>query len=349
MVPDAEADGLKPDRLILLGLALTVLQVNLIAQAMPSESPPKPPLGLPPVIWPVDNPYSPARVELGRNLFFDPRLSANEKISCATCHPPEHAFAGGDPAPVGVTGRSLRRRAPTLINRAYGRSEFYDGRAASLEAQPLGPIAAPDEMGTTPEAAAAAIAKIPGYRPMFERAFGNSQVTFDRITKALASFERTILSGNSPYDRYLNGDKHALSAQAKRGLQIFQRTGECSECHNGFNFTSEKFASLGIGPDQQPPDFGLAGITKKRGDEGKFKVPTLREVAHTAPYMHDGREKTLDDVLEFYRKGGQPGSHLDSRIAPFFLDAPAKVDLKAFLESLSGEGWQQIKAPEKLP
>ena len=336
-------------RTLFLGFALMLLRGNLIAQAVPSDSPPKPPLGLPPVIWPADNPYSAARVELGRYLFFDPRLSANGKVSCATCHPPEHAFAGGDPAPLGVTGTPLRRRAPTLINRAYGRSEFYDGRAATLEAQPLGPITAPEEMGTTPEAAAEAISKIPGYRSLFERAFGDSQVTFDRITKAIATFERTILSGNSPYDRFVNGDKHALSAPAKRGLQIFERTGECSECHNGFNFTNEKFSSLGIGPDQEPPDLGLAGITRKRRDEGKFKVPTLREVEHTAPYMHDGREKTLDDVLEFYRKGGNPSPHLDSRIAPFFLDAPAKADLKAFLESLSGEGWQQIKAPEKLP
>lgn len=322
---------------------------NLMAQVAPSESPPKPPAGLPPVVWPVDNPYSQARVELGRYLFFDPRMSADAKVSCATCHRPEHAFAGGDPSPVGVTRKPLHRRAPTLINRAYGRSQFYDGRAATLEAQVLGPMTAVDEMSATPEFSAAAISKIAGYRSLFERAFGNSDVTFDRITKAIASFERTILSGNSPYDRFMNGDKHALSPQAKRGLQIFERSGECSECHKGFNFTDEKFAGLGIGQDEEPPDFGLAGITGKRRDEGKFKVPTLREVAHTGPYMHDGRFKTLDRVLEFYSKGGQPGPHLDSRIAPFFLDASAKEELKAFLESLSGEGWQQIKAPDQLP
>ena len=333
----------------MVGITLIAILGNLWAPVVPPVAPPKPPLGLPPVIWPADNPYSAARVELGWYLFFDPRLSANGRVSCATCHPTQHAFAGGEPPPVGVTGKPLRRRAPTLINRAYGRSQFYDGRAATLEAQISGPITDPDEMGTTPQAAAEAISKIAGYRPLFGLAFGDPEISFDRITKAIASFERTILSGNSPYDRFLNGDKHALSAQAKRGLQIFERSGECSECHNGFNFTNEKFSSLGIGPDQKPPDLGLAGITKKRGDEGKFKVPTLREVEHTGPYMHDGREKTLDDVLEFYRKGGQPGPHLDSRIAPFFLDAPAKADLKAFLESLSGEGWRQIKAPERLP
>ncbi len=335
-------------RAVFFGIARMAMLGNLMTQAAWTASPPEPPLGLPPVPWPADNPYSAERVELGRYLFFDPRLSANGMVSCATCHPPDHAFAGGDPAPVGITGKPLRRRVPTVINRAYGRSQFYDGRSPTLEAQITFPISDRNEMGNTPQAAAQAISKIAGYRPLFERAFGDPQVTFDRITKAIATFERTILSGNSPYDRFVNGDKNALSPQAKRGQQIFERTGECSECHNGFNFTNEKFAGLGIGPDQQPPDFGLAGITGKRRDEGKFKVPTLREVAHTAPYMHDSRFKTLDDVLEFYRKGGQPSRHLDSRIAPFFLDAQAKADLRAFLESLSGEGWQQIKPPEKL-
>jgi len=329
-------------------LFLSVLR-GAPAQAGRDASPAAPPLGLPPVVWPADNPYSAARVELGRNLFFDPRLSSNGGISCATCHPPEHAFAGGEPPPVGVTGTPLRRRAPTLINRAYGRSQFVDGRAPTLEAQIAGPIAAPDEMGTTPREAAEAIAGTAGYARLFEAAFGDRQVTFDRIVKAVASFERTIVSGNSPYDRFLNGDKRALSPGARRGLEIFERSGECSECHSGYNFTDEKFASLGIGPDGHPPDPGLAEVTGKRRDDGKFKVPTLREVVNTGPYMHDGRFRTLDEVLEFYRKGGKPGPRLDSRIAPFFLDAPAKANLLEFLQSLSGEGWQQIKAPERLP
>jgi cytochrome c peroxidase len=336
------------ERIAFLGIALLLVRSIFAAPGI-SESAPAPPLGLPPVVWPADNPYSAARVELGRFLFFDPRLSSSGTVSCATCHPPAHAFAGGDPPPHGVTGTPLRRRAPTLINRAYGKSQFYDGRAATLEAQIRGPVTAPDEMGNTPQGASDAIAKVAGYGPLFERAFGDPAIDFDRITKAIASFERTILSGNSPYDRFLNGDKQALSPSAKRGQQIFERSGECSECHNGFNFTNEKFTGLGIGPDQQPPDLGLAKISGKRRDEGKFKVPTLREVEHTGPYMHDGRDKTLDDVLEFYRKGGQPGPHLDSRIAPFFLDAPAKADLLEFLKSLSGEGWQQIRAPDKLP
>ena len=334
---------------VLSNVAWIAALSSVAALAASAKEPPKPPLGLPPVVWPADNPYSPARVELGWYLFFDPRMSANGSVSCATCHPPDHAFAGATPPPLGVSKTPLRRRAPTLINRAYGRSQFYDGRAATLEDQIRFPVSAEDEMGSSPDAARAAIADIAGYAPFFARAFGDPLVTFQRITQSIASFERTILSGNSPYDRYVHGDKDALTSQAKRGMEIFERTGECSECHNGFNFTDEKFAGLGIGPDEQPPDLGLFDVTGKRRDEGKFKVPTLREVAHTAPYMHDGRFKTLDEVLDFYRKGGRPSHHLDSRIAPFFLDAPAKADLKAFLESLSGEGWQQIKAPERLP
>jgi cytochrome c peroxidase len=326
-------------------LALVTIATPIAAK----EQPPKPPLGLPPVPWPADNPYSAARVELGRDLFFDGRLSITGMVSCASCHHPDAAFSGGIPMPRGVTVKPLPRRAPAIINRAYGRTEFYDGRASSLEDQAHFPVSNPDEMGSSGEAAAAAVAKIPGYAPLFAAAFGDPAVTFDRIAKAIATFERTILSGNSPYDRYLNGDKQALNASAKRGLTIFERTGECNECHRGFNFTDEKFASLGIGPDREPFDLGLEAITGKHRDAGKFKVPTLREVSHTAPYMHDGRFRTLDDVLEFYRKGGQPGPHLDSRVASFFLDAPAKADLTAFLESLDGEGWQQIQRPIKLP
>jgi len=337
------------ERAVLVCLLFLSTLRGVEAQTGRNASPPAPPLGLLPVIWPAENPYSAARVELGRNLFFDPRLSSNGKVSCATCHPPEHAFAGGDPPPLGVTGKPLRRRAPTLINRAYGRSQFWDGRAATLEAQITGPMTAPDEMGTTPEAAAGAISRVAGYARLFEEAFGDRQVTFSRMVQAIASFERTIVSGNSPYDRFLNGDKHALTPGARRGLEIFERSGECSECHRGNNFTDEKFASLGIGPDGPSPDPGLAGITGKRADEGKFKVPTLREVVRTGPYMHDGRFRTLDEVLEFYRKGGKPGPRLDSRIAPFFLDARAKAYLTEFLQSLSGEGWQQIQAPARLP
>ncbi len=333
-----------PRPVVLLVILWAVLPGNSIAQP-----PPKPPLGLPPVPWPANNPYSEARVTLGRYLFFDARLSIDGMVSCANCHRPELAFSGGQTMPRGVSVKRLPRRVPTLVNRAYGRSEFYDGRAASLEDQVHFPVSNPDEMGSAPQTSAAAISQVAGYAALFTQAFGDSKVTFERIAQAVASFERTILSGNSAYDRFLNGDQQALSPAAKRGLHIFERSGACGKCHSGFNLTDEKFASLGIGPDRPPFDLGLEAITHKNGDTGKFKAPTLREVTRTAPYMHDGRFRTLDEVLEFYRKGCQPGANLDSRIAPFSLDAPAKADLLAFLTSLNGEGWQQIKRPVKLP
>jgi cytochrome c peroxidase len=326
---------------VVLAILLTVLADNSGAQSRP--------LGLPPVPWPKDNPYSESRVALGRNLFFDARLSIDGLVSCANCHRPELAFSGGQTMPRGVSVKPLARRVPTLVNRAYGRSEFYDGRAASLEEQIHFPVSNADEMGSAPQTAAAAISNIAGYAPLFVQAFGDSKVTFERIEKAIASFERTILSGNSPYDRFLNGDQAALTPAAQRGLRIFDGAGKCNQCHRGFNLTDEKFAGLGIGPDRAPFDFGLAAISRKKRDTGKFKVPTLREVARTAPYMHDGRFRTLDDVLEFYRKGCLPGPDLDPRIAPFPMDASAKADLLAFLVALNGEGWQQIKRPAKLP
>ena len=190
---------------------------------------------------------------------------------------------------------------------------------------------------------------ITGYAPLFAAAFSDSAVTFERISKAIASFERTLVSGNSPYDRYLAGDKSALTKQQKAGLDFFNRKGECAECHSGPNLTTEKFANLGIGMDQENPDPGREGVTHKRGDLGKFKIPTLRELAHRAPYMHDGRFKTLGEVLDLYAKGGLPNPHLDTRLTPFYLDEQTKQDLLAFLNSLNGEGWQKITPPSAFP
>jgi len=307
------------------------------------------PRGLPPIPWPADNPYSPARAALGKILFFDGRLSANGIVSCAFCHEPEHAFAGSTPFSKGVNGKSGVRHAPTLINRAWGKSQFWDGRAPTLEEQIIVPMTNPDEMGMRPELAAQKIRDIKGYAPLFGAAFGDSAVTFDRIVKAIATFERTIVSGDSAYDRYVSGDKSALTRQQKDGLDFFNKKGECAECHSGPNFTDEKFANLGVGTDLMRPDPGREDVTGKRGDWGKFKVPTLRELARRAPYMHDGSARTLSDVLEIYAKGGLPNPHLDTRLAPFYLDEETKRDVLAFLDSLNGEGWQGITAPAAFP
>jgi cytochrome c peroxidase len=313
-----------------------------------SDEPPVP-LGLPPVPWPQDNSYSPARVELGKMLFFDGRLSANGQVSCAFCHEPSHAFSASARVSSGVDGKFGVRHAPTLINRAWGKSQFWDGRAATLESQVIVPMTNPDEMGMTADQVIERLQNIKGYAALFAAAFGDPAITFDRIAKAIASFERTIVSGNSAYDRYAAGDKSALTKQQKAGLNFFNGKGECAECHSGPNFTNEKFANLGVGMDQANPDPGLEAITKKRGDLGKFKVPTLRDLAHRGPYMHDGRSKTLDEVLDLYAKGGLPNPHLDTRLAPFYMDEQTRQDLIAFLDALNGEGWQTITPPPAFP
>ena len=307
------------------------------------------PPGFPPIPWPEDNPYSPARAELGEVLFFDGRLSANDKVSCAFCHEPAHAFSASTPLSRGVDGKLGVRHAQTLINRAWGKSQFWDGRAPTLEAQIFFPITNPDEMGMTTDRVVQKIRGVKGYAPLFAAAFGDNAITYDRITKAIATFERTIVSANSPYDRYLAGDKMALTKQQKDGLDFFNKKGECAECHKGLNFSDEKFANLGVGMDRAKPDPGREDVTEKRGDFGKFKVPTLRDLARRAPYMHDGSVKTLSEVLDIYAKGGLPNPHLDTRLAPFYLDEETKRDLLAFLDALNGEGWQNLQAPAVFP
>ena len=331
-------------------LSLLLLPAALASPKGPAKSADYPvPLGLRPIPWPEDNPYSPARAELGRILFFDGRLSANGKVSCAFCHEPGHAFSGPTAFSSGVSGKPGIRHVPTLINRAWGKSQFWDGRAPTLEAQVLVPVSNPDEMGMTEDQVIERLRAIRGYAPLFAAAFGDETIDFARVAKALATFERTIVSGNSPYDRYLAGDKSALTKQQKDGLEFFNRKGECAECHSGPNFTNEQFANLGIGMDQPRPDPGREAVTKKRGDFGKFKTSTLRDLAHRAPYMHDGRFQTLAEVLDFYAQGGLPNPHLDTRLAPFYLDDETRKDLLAFLDSLNGEGWQKITPPASLP
>lgn len=305
--------------------------------------------GLPPIPYPADNPSSPARASLGKMLFFDGRLSSNGHVPCAFCHKPQFAFSDDLQFSPGVDGQLTGRHTPPLINRAWGATQFWDGRARTLEDQVVIPITNPHEMGMTADQVVQAIQKIAGYGPLFSAAFGDSTVNFERVAMALANFVRTIISVNSAYDRYAAGDKSALTREQKRGLQFFDGKGECSECHNEFNFTDEKFANLGVGFDRPHPDAGREEVTHRRGDLGRFKVPTLRESARTPRFMHDGRFKTLGEVLDFYAKGGIPNPHIDTRIIPFYMDEQIKNDLIQFLQSLNGEGWQSIKAPEHLP
>jgi cytochrome c peroxidase len=322
------------------------------AQHFP-EKPPKPPLGLPKVFWPEDNAYSAAKAELGWLLYFDKRLSGDETVSCASCHAVEKAFTDGQAVSIGIKGQKGGRSAPTVINRAYSTLQFWDGRADSLEEQAKGPIANPIEMTLEKEADAAhkgriaALKAVPGYAKRFKEAFETDDVNIDHVAKAIATFERTVYSANAPFDRYQKGDKTAMTETQVRGMDIFFNKVACDSCHLGFNFTDGSYENIGIGMDKKDPDLGRFLVTGKDDDRGAFKTPTLREIEHTGPYMHDGRFKTLEEVVEHYDQGGIKNEHLNSRIKPLKLSKQDKQDLVAFLKALSGEGWQHIKAPTK--
>ncbi len=309
---------------------------------------PKAPLGLPPLTWPRQNPYSPAKVVLGRYLYFDRRLSADQTVSCASCHDPQKAFTDGAAVATGIRSQKGIRSSPTIINRAYSLAQFWDGRVPTLEDQAKVPMSNPLEMGNKPEVIVQRLKEVAGYRALFARAYGTEDVTIDRAALAIACFERTVLSGNSPYDRYKNGDKSAMTPEQVRGFAIFTDKAKCDRCHEGSNFSLNAYSNLGVGMDKPDPDVGRFAVTHDPRDWGVFKTPTLREVARTAPYMHDGSLKTLDDVVEFYNKGGIKNKNLDPNIKPLNLTDQDKKDLVAFLRALNGEGWQNLRAPEPL-
>jgi len=306
----------------------------------------KAPLGLPPVPIPPDNPPTEETIALGRRLYYDPRLSVDGTVSCATCHTPNLGFGDGKALSNGVDGKRGTRSAPTVVNAAYNTLQFWDGRSASLEKQAEGPMANPVEMGHTLEGVVKFVQSDPTYRKMFAKAWGTEQITIDLVTKSIASFERTVVIGDSPFDRfYYGGDKKALSLAAQRGLKLFlnPKKGNCSVCHvigkKYALFTDNKFHNIGVGADTSGnfADVGLYAQSKNTADMGAFKTPTLRNIAETAPYMHDGSQATLKDVVDHYVGGGTSNPHLDKEIhALDFLTFNERADLKAFLESLTG-------------
>jgi cytochrome c peroxidase len=304
------------------------------------------PLGLPAVVHPKDNPTSEAKIELGRQLYFDKRLSADNTVSCASCHDPQYGWSNNDATAVGVGGQRGGRSSPTIINSAFSKFQFWDGRAGTLEEQALGPIANPIEMNLPIEEAVKRLTAIPGYQKQFEEVFG-SGVTPENLAKAIAAFERTILSGDAPYDRFKAGDKTALSEEAQAGMKLFFGKANCSGCHTGHSFTDNAFHNLGVGMMADEPDVGRKAISKLAGDHGAFRTPTLREIARTAPYMHDGSLATLEDVVDYYDRGGTPNDHLDEEIFPLKLTAGEKQALVTFLkEGLSSDSYPNVAAPE---
>ncbi|MBI1822156.1 MAG: c-type cytochrome [Nitrospirae bacterium] len=300
---------------------------------------------------PKDNPMTRERVELGRFLFFDRRLSKDNSIACASCHIPALAFTDGQAVSSGIKHLQGGRSAPTVINRGFSKIQFWDGRAATMEEQAVGPLINPVEHGFGDHGEVVAkLRGIEGYGKEFKKAFGTDVITIGAVGKAIASFERTVLSGNSPADQYdSEGKEDAISDSAKRGLQLFRGKARCTKCHSGFNFTDEKFHNLGIGWDTATPDLGRYLVTKKSPEISAFKTPTLREIANTAPYMHDGRFGTLEEVVSFYNKGGIKNPFQDELIIPLDLTEQEKTDVVDFLRTLSGEGWQRIKAPAEFP
>ena len=290
------------------------------------------PLGLPERDVPRDNPLTDVRVALGRKLFFDPVLSADGTVACASCHRPEHGFAGGDPRPRGVRGQALRRKPPTLFNRAYGAAFFWDGRETTLEAQALRPIEDPAEMGSKLPDVVRRLQADRDYHAQFVAAFTDG-VTAVNLGKALAGFERVLLRGDSPVDRFRRQGAHAaLTPTERHGLWLYESKGRCWRCHRGANFTDEQFHNTGVGWGK--PDLGRYAITQRAGDRGRFKTPTLRGVALTGPYMHDGSLRTLDDVVAFYNRGGAANPNLDAVMAPLELTREEMSDLVAFLKAL---------------
>jgi cytochrome c peroxidase len=281
---------------------------------------------------PRSNPITAEKVALGQMLFFDPRLSGSGAISCASCHNPGLAWGDALPKGIGHLGTRLGRRTPTILNVAYGEPYFWDGRATTLEEQAKGPLASPAEMNMPLAAAVDRVKSIPGYVAAFERAFPGQAITEDTLAAAIATYERTVVSSEAPFDRWVNGDDQAISDAAKRGFVLYNGKANCAGCHAGWRMTDDGFHDIGI-PDQDRGRAGVApGIVQL---EHAFKTPTLRNVNRRAPYMHDGSVPTLAAVIDHYDAGFVRRPSLDTQMKPLGLTAGEKSDLLAFLDTLT--------------
>jgi len=324
--------------------------VEALDRANPVRPLPAKPLGLDAALSDLKQPPQPEQVRLGRWLYFDTRLSADGSISCATCHIPANGFSQPTPVSTGIRGQKGTRKAPSFLNAAFAfyPETFWDGRAQSLEDQAVGPMANPIEMGNSHAVVVSTVAGIEGYKPFFRKAFGDDAVTLDRIAQAIAAYERTRISANSPWDRWRDAEQDdeagqaAVSEQVKLGHELFFGKALCATCHVGTSFTDSRFHNLGIGWDEATgtyKDEGRYVVTKKEEDKGAFKTPGLRDVALRAPYMHDGSLATLEDVVEHYRKGGTPNPHLDPKMQKLDLTDADVAALVAFMQALTGEGY----------
>lgn len=325
---------------IMIGPAVLLFSAGTLRSTGPLTARSASPIGYPPLTAPALNPPSAAKVALGRRLFFERRLSADGSVACADCHRPDHGLADSVPISRGAFGRHGRRKAPSLRNVGYLPTLMWDGRAADLESQMRLPLTNREEMGSSEASAVAALEADPSYVALFVAAFDDGRVSIARMGQAIASFERVALTGsNSRFDRFrFGGDAHAISASARRGWMLFQNKG-CIACHNleGGNplFTDFQFHNIGIGYDTTTPDPGRYAITKAPADRGKFRTPSLVGIADHPPYMHDGRFRTLREVIDYYDKGAVPNPFLDAQIKPLRLTEQNKIDLVALLGTLS--------------
>ncbi|PIQ29233.1 cytochrome-c peroxidase [bacterium (Candidatus Blackallbacteria) CG17_big_fil_post_rev_8_21_14_2_50_48_46] len=290
----------------------------------------------PEVPVPPGNPITQAKVELGFRLFFEPLLSANNKMSCASCHQPQRGFSNGQANAAGVNGQRGNRNVPSIYANAFYSSLFWDGRSPSLEDQALGPIQNPIEMNESLENVVKKLSGHPYYRAKFQQTFG-TPVTPQGIGMALASFERALNLQPSVYDRYLQGDIDALSPAQERGMVLFGRQAHCATCHKGVQTSDNKFHNLGVGMNLPQPDLGRFNVTHNSEDRGAFRTPSLRNITRTGPYMHDGSLRSLEEVIDFYDKGGIPNPTLSNEMNPLNLAPEDKADLLAFLEALTSE------------
>jgi cytochrome c peroxidase len=301
------------------------------------------PVDFPQPLVPADNPINAAKIDLGRRLFYEVRLSRDNAHACASCHQPSASFSDFQkPLSFGIFNERGSRNAPALINIAYDTSLFWDGRATTLEQQATAPILNPLELGSDSETVVANIASDGLYKKMFANAFGNGTITMTRIAQAIATFERTFISGSSAYDQFNRGDSSALSDGAQRGLTLFlSKEVNCVGCHKGFNFTDNNYHSTGL--DFEYADIGREDVTSRQSDNGKFRTPTLRNIALTSPYMHDGRFTTLEQVLAHYNQGGLHNSTQDSLVRPLHLTDQQIGDIIAFLNSLTDKDFTTRK------
>ncbi|MGL5095840.1 MAG: cytochrome-c peroxidase, partial [Planctomycetia bacterium] len=359
-------------------LSLAEIEKFLANPAHHESVAPKTLVGLPDVapFIPKDNPMTIAKVELGRLLYFDGRLSRDTSVSCATCHEPDVGWSSRQPVGVGINEQKGGRHSPSVMNRVFGKVQFWDGRAASLEEQALGPIQNPIEMGFTLPELEKRLKENEVYTLFFKKVFGG-EPNSDGVAKAIAAFERTVLAGANPNDfheraakaKQLDPDEieeledeeksrikevladaaeHPLGAAGERGRTLYFGKAKCAVCHVGQNLSDELFYNIGVGMDKENPDVGREAVSKQTADFGGFRTPSLRNIADTAPYRHDGSQKTLEEVVDYYDKGGHPNRGLSSRIEKLNLSAAEKADLVAFMKDGLQGTVTQVKPP-RLP